>query len=110
VRDYIHVLDLAQAHLLAVRHLRSGGDSRKYNLGNGQGFSVRQVMEITGKVVGKPVPVEEAPRRPGDPAVLIASSEKIRKDWGWRPQYAELETIIQHAWDWRRSHADGYQG
>jgi UDP-glucose 4-epimerase len=108
VRDYIHVLDLAQAHLLAVRHLRQGGESRKYNLGNGQGFSVRQVMELTGKVLGKPVPVEEAPRRPGDPATLIASSEKIRKDWGWAPKYTDLEEIISHAWNWHRGHPEGY--
>lgn len=108
VRDYVHVLDLAQAHLLAVRHLRGGGDSRKYNLGNGQGFSVREVMEVAGKVVGKAVPVEDAPRRPGDPAKLIASSDRIRKDWGWQPKYPQLETIIQHAWNWHSGHPDGY--
>jgi UDP-glucose 4-epimerase len=108
VRDYIHILDLAQAHLLAVRHLRSGGDSRQYNLGNGSGFSVRQVIETVERVVGSEIPKEEAPRRPGDPGTLIASSERIRRDWAWEPKYPDLQTMVQHAWDWRRAHPDGY--
>lgn len=108
VRDYIHVLDLAEAHLLAVKHLRAGGESRRYNLGNGQGFSVKQVIETVGKVTGKEVPHEEGPRRPGDPAKLIAASDAIRNDWGWNPKYPELETIVQHAWNWHQSHPNGY--
>lgn len=108
VRDYIHVLDLAEAHLAAVRHLRKGGESRQYNLGNGKGFSVRQVLDTTEKAIGKEVPREDGPRRPGDPATLIASSDKVAKDWGWKPKYPELETIIQHAWEWHRTHPEGY--
>jgi UDP-glucose 4-epimerase len=108
VRDYIHVLDLAEAHLLAVKHLRQDGDSRRYNLGNGQGFSVKQVIETVSKVVGQPVPHEEGPRRAGDPARLIASSQAIRDDWGWDPKYPDVETIVEHAWNWHRTHPEGY--
>lgn len=108
VRDYVHILDLAQAHLKAVRHLRDGGESRQYNLGNGKGFSVRQVLDTTEKVISIPVPREDGPRRPGDPATLIASSDKIAADWGWKPAYPDLETIVEHAWEWHRSHPEGY--
>lgn len=108
VRDYVHVLDLAEAHLLAIEHLRNGGESRCYNLGNGTGFSVRQVIDCVERVMERPIPREVGPRRPGDPAILVASSERIRADWGWRPRYADLETIVSHAWDWRRDHPDGY--
>jgi UDP-glucose 4-epimerase len=108
VRDYIHILDLAQAHLLAVRHLRGGGDSRQYNLGNGTGFTVKQVIDTVQKVSGKNVPYEEGPRRAGDPAKLIASSNKVREDWGWQPRFADLETIVQHAWHWHETHPNGY--
>jgi UDP-glucose 4-epimerase len=108
VRDYIHILDLAQAHLLAVNHLRSGGESRQYNLGNGQGFSVRQVIDTVEQTIGRQVPKEEADRRPGDPATLVASSEKIRRDWGWTPKYPDLGTIAQHAWQWRQANPNGY--
>jgi UDP-glucose 4-epimerase len=108
VRDYIHILDLAQAHLLAVRHLRAGGDSRRYNLGNGKGFTVKQVIETVEKVSGKKVPYDEAPRRAGDPAKLIASSDRIRQDWGWQPRYGDLETIVQHAWHWHQTNPNGY--
>jgi UDP-glucose 4-epimerase len=108
VRDYIHVLDLADAHLVAVKHLRGNGDSRWYNLGNGVGFSVRQVLETVEKVGGKPVPAEDSPRRPGDPAKLIASSAKIRADWGWTPKFTDLENIVRHAWNWHESHPLGY--
>lgn len=108
VRDYIHVHDLAQAHLLAVKHLRSGGDSRRYNLGNGQGFSIRQVLDVVSEVVGNPVPFEMADRRPGDPGTLIGSSHRVREDWGWQPRYPDLKTIVEHAWNWHRTHPNGY--
>lgn len=108
VRDYIHILDLAQAHLLAVNHLRAGGDSRRYNLGNGQGFSVKEIIDTTSKVIGLPVPHDVGPRRPGDPAKLIAGSEKIREDWSWQPKHPNVEEIIQHAWNWHRTHPEGY--
>jgi UDP-glucose 4-epimerase len=97
VRDYIHVLDLAEAHLLALEALQQH-DKLIYNLGNGKGFSVREVIQSAVRVTGKRIPVLEAPRRGGDPAVLIASSEKIQQELHWKPQYAELEGIIESAW------------
>ncbi len=108
VRDYIHICDLADAHVLAVKHLRSGGDSRRYNLGNGEGYSVRQVIETVSDVIGQPVPYELADRRPGDPAVLVGSSQKIREDWGWTPKRPALRTIVEDAWRWHSSHPEGY--
>jgi len=108
VRDYVHVVDLAQAHLLAVKHLRTGGDSRKYNLGNGEGFSVKQVLETTEQVLGKTIPKEYGARRPGDSPKLVANSERIQKDWGWQPHYKDLSEIIEHAWKWRLGHPDGF--
>ena len=108
VRDYIHVADLAQAHILALEYLENGGETDVFNLGNGCGFSVLQVIETAEKVTGKRIPRRKAPRRPGDPAVLIASSEKIRRKLGWRPALPELETIIETAWKWRQSHPGGY--
>jgi UDP-glucose 4-epimerase len=108
VRDYIHVLDLCQAHMLAVKHLRSGGDTRKYNLGNGQGYSVKEVVDVVSEVVGTPVPYDVADRRPGDPARLVGNSSRIRNDWGWNPEYPELRTIVEHAWGWHRTHPNGY--
>jgi UDP-glucose 4-epimerase len=106
VRDYIHVTDLAQAHILALRTLNGG--SRTYNLGNGQGFSVREVIETCREVTGHPIPAEIGRRRPGDPATLIAGSERIRRELGWEPQYPDLRTIVEHAWKWHRTHPDGY--
>ena len=106
VRDYIHVTDLAQAHILALRALGQG--SRTYNLGNGQGFTVKEVIETCRQVTGHPIPAEIGPRRPGDPATLIAGSEKIRRELGWQPRYPDLRMIIEHAWAWHRSHPDGY--
>lgn len=108
VRDYIHVLDLADAHMLAINHLRAGKASDQFNLGNGQGFSVKEVIETVEKVSGKEVPREEAPRRPGDPARLIASSDKIKNNLGWKPMFPALEDIIETAWNWHRQHPDGY--
>ncbi len=109
VRDYIHVMDLASAHLLAVDRLRKGGESRIYNLGNGKGFSVREVIEVARKVTGKEIKAEVAPRRAGDPAVLIASSAKAMEELGWKPEFNSLETIIETAWNWHVNHPSGYE-
>jgi UDP-glucose 4-epimerase len=104
IRDYIHVKDLADAHLLALAALgtqdRLGG--LIYNIGNGQGFTVREVIDSVRRVTGRPIPVEECPRREGDPAVLVASSEKIKRELGWKPQYADLDAIIASAWEWHQ--------
>jgi UDP-glucose 4-epimerase len=107
VRDYIHVVDLAQAHILALEALDEG--SRTYNLGNGRGFTVREVIDTCRKVTRHPIPAEAGERRPGDPPVLIASSERIRRELGWEPQYLDLEIIVGHAWAWHRSHPQGYE-
>ncbi len=107
IRDYIHVLDLASAHVLALDALATS-DQLIYNLGNGRGFSVRQVVEAARKVTGHAIPAQDAPRRPGDPAVLVASSEKIRRELGWQPRYPELEQIVASAWEWQRKHPKGY--
>ena len=107
VRDYIHIIDLAQAHILALRALDKG--SRTYNLGNGQGFSIKEVIETTREVTGQPIPAEVGPRRPGDPATLIAGSEKIRRELGWQPQYPNLRDIIESAWKWHQAHPNGYE-
>lgn len=107
IRDYVHIVDLAQAHILAMEALDSLG-SRKYNLGNGNGFSVLEVLETARRVTGHPIPHVIGPRRPGDPAILIASSETIRNELGWKPRYSDLESIVQSAWDWHRLHPGGY--
>ncbi|MCL5256563.1 MAG: UDP-glucose 4-epimerase GalE [Chloroflexi bacterium] len=107
VRDYIHVQDLAAAHILALEALGQG--SRIYNLGNGQGFTVRQVLDVVGEVAGRPVPAVEGPRRPGDPPALVASSDKIRSELGWKPAYPSLGSIVRSAWDWHRAHPEGYE-
>lgn len=107
VRDYIHVTDLAQAHILALKALDRG--SRTYNLGNGQGFTVKEVIETAREVTGHPIPAVAGPRRRGDPAVLIASSEKIKRELGWQPQFPELRTIIETAWKWHSTHPNGYK-
>ena len=108
IRDYIHVTDLAQAHILAVKYLRNGGNSDIFNLGNGIGFSVKEVIETARKVTGHPIPALISPRRAGDPAKLIASSEKARKILGWKPEHTELEEIIATAWNWHKKHPNGY--
>jgi UDP-glucose 4-epimerase len=108
VRDYIHVMDLANAHWLALEKLRKDNESAVYNLGNGRGFSVKEVINVARKVTGESIPEEVAERRAGDPAVLIASSEKIQKELGWRPKYADLETIIKTAWKWHEKNPTGY--
>jgi UDP-glucose 4-epimerase len=107
IRDYIHILDLASAHLLALDAL-AGHTRLIYNLGNGQGFSIRQVIEVARKVTGHAIPVVEGERRPGDPAILIASSEKIQRELGWKPKFGSLEDIIGTAWRWHCAHPDGY--
>ena len=107
VRDYIQVGDLASAHLLVLDALKQK-DKLIYNLGNGKGFSVREVIETARRVTGHPIPVREVERRPGDPAILVASSEKIKRELHWQPQYATLEDIVRSAWDWSRSHPQGY--
>lgn len=111
VRDYIHVSDLASAHLLALDALTSkkeNGGRLIYNLGSGEGFSVRQVVEVAREVTGHAIPVIESPRREGDPAVLIASSEKISRELRWKRKYPDLKTIVESAWQWHRAHPNGY--
>ena len=108
IRDYIHVTDLAQAHILAVEYLLNGGESNIFNLGNGVGFSVREVIETAKKVTGKEIKVIEEERRAGDPAILIASSDKAKNILGWKPEYDDLSTIIETAWKWHSTHLNGY--
>ncbi|WDM20927.1 UDP-glucose 4-epimerase GalE [Paenibacillus polymyxa] len=108
VRDYIHVSDLADAHVRAVNYLREGNDSNVFNLGNGQGFSVKEVIETARKVTGLEIPVVTEPRRAGDPAILVASSDKARSVLGWSPARTQLEDIISGAWGWHQSHPHGY--
>lgn len=108
VRDYIHVDDLIDAHVLALDYLRAGNPSTAFNLGNGQGFSNREIVEAARRVTGHPIPVTEEDRRPGDPAVLIASSQKAVEVLGWQPKYTDVEDIIATAWRWHSSHPDGY--
>lgn len=108
IRDYIHINDLAQAHLLALEHLLNQGNSAVYNLGNGEGYSVKEVIDMARKVSGRDIQSEIKPRRAGDPAALIGSAEKAVKELGWKPQFPDLESIMQTAWDWHREHPDGY--
>ena len=108
VRDYIHLADLVSAHLLALEALNPG-EQRIYNLGNGAGYSVRDVIEVARNVTGHSIPARETERRPGDPARLVASSDKIRKDLGWSPQHTDLEDIISSAWEWHSSNPHGYR-
>lgn len=108
IRDYIHVTDLAQAHILAVQYLNNGGKSDIFNLGNGVGYSVREVIETARKVTGHPIPATETSRRAGDPARLVASSEKAKSVLGWKPVHDSLEEIIASAWNWHKNHPNGY--
>ncbi len=108
IRDYIHVCDLAQAHILALDYLINGGENNVFNLGNGVGFSVKEVIEEARAVTSHPIPAVVQPRRAGDPAQLIASSEKAKKVLGWKPEYNDLHTIIETAWSWHRSHPNGF--
>ena len=106
VRDYIHVTDLAQAHILALKALDEG--SRTYNLGNGNGYSIMEVIRTAEEVTGKQIAYEFGPRRPGDPAVLVAGSEKIKRELGWKPRFGALRDIVSTAWEWHRAHPNGY--
>ncbi len=108
VRDYIHVRDLAEAHLLALAALSEARSRLIYNIGNGQGFTVLEVIDSVRRVTGRPIAIEEHNRRPGDPAVLVASSEKIKSELGWKPQFEELDQIIASAWEWhQKRYTDG---
>ncbi|MBU0676803.1 MAG: UDP-glucose 4-epimerase GalE [Verrucomicrobia bacterium] len=104
IRDYIHIVDLAQAHILAL----TGDHTGAFNLGNGDGYSVKEVIDVAREITGHEIPSEVAPRRPGDPPRLIAAADKARKVLGWKPQFADLKTIIQYAWDWHQAHPNGY--
>ena len=110
VRDYIHISDLSAAHLLALDHLRAGKDSQFINLGNGNGYSVKQIIDTAKKVTGRNIPVEDAPRRAGDPPQLVGDSRKAREVLGWKPQFPELDKIIESAWNRHQTHPDGYSG
>ena len=102
IRDYIHVADLAQAHRLGLDHLLAGGSSNTFNLGNGNGFSVKQVIETAQRVTGKPIAINTSPRRVGDPPILVGSSDKARRLLGWQPQHSTLEAMLSHAWKWHQ--------
>lgn len=108
VRDYIHVSDLISAHILALKKLRAGGESNIYNLGNGEGFSVKEIIDAAREVTGHSIPAQIDDRRPGDPAKLIASSQKARNDIGWEPKYTNIKDIISSAWNWHQKHPEGY--
>lgn len=110
IRDYIHVTDLAQAHILAVDYLMKGNESNIFNLGNGVGFTVKEVIDTARKVTGHEIPARIAERRAGDPARLIASSDKARQVLLWKPEHADLEEIISTAWNWHKNHPNGYKG
>jgi UDP-glucose 4-epimerase len=110
LRDYVHVSDLASAHMLAIDSLRKGAPSNAYNLGNGRPTSVREVMSSVERVTGKRVPYDLGPRREGDPAILFASSERAKQDLGWKPRFEEIDVIVETAWRWRVAHPDGYRG
>jgi len=108
VRDYVHVIDLADAHLLALRRLESGGASAAFNLGTGTGISVRQIIDTVGRVTGKPVPHQVGARRPGDPERLVASNARARQDLGWAPKLSDVDAIVETAWRWHNRHPRGY--
>lgn len=108
IRDYIHVTDLAQVHILAMDYLMDGGESNIFNLGNGVGFTVKEVIDTAREVTGHPIPAKVTPRRAGDPAQLIASSDKARAVLGWNPQHADLKEIIGSAWNWHKTHPHGF--
>ena len=108
IRDYIHVVDLAQAHYLALQHLLAGGESKKYNLGNGSGYSLLDVIKAATQITGEEIGYSVAERRTGDPAKLVGSAEKVIRELGWEPRYAKLDSILQTAWNWHRNNPDGF--
>ena len=110
IRDYIHITDLVNAHILALRYLMAGGESNIFNLGSNTGYSVLEMIEAARAVTGHPIPMEIGERRAGDPALLIASSEKAKKVLGWEPQYTDIKYIIASAWKWHQGHPNGYKG
>lgn len=110
LRDYVHVTDLASAHVLALDALRAGAPSARYNLGNGRPTSVKDILQSVERVLGKPVPFTVGPRRPGDPGILYASSDRIKRELGWSPAFEDIETIVGTAWRWREAHPGGYAG
>jgi UDP-glucose-4-epimerase GalE len=110
LRDYVHVTDLADAHVKALESIAGGGASNAYNLGTGRPHSVRDVIDTVARVTGRQVPWTLAPRRAGDPAVLYAAADRARAELGWQPQLGDLETIVRTAWDWHRAHPRGYDG
>ena len=107
IRDYIHVIDLAEAHILALEAL-ADGKSRKYNLGNGKGYSIMEVLNTAREITGQEIPAVKSARRAGDPATLIADSTRIKEELGWQPEFGDLRQIIQTAWNWHQSHPQGY--
>lgn len=109
IRDYIHVTDLADAHILAVERLRNGSESTVYNLGNGNGFTVKEIIEAARRVTGHPIPAVVAERRAGDPAKLVASSEKAKRELGWKPRFSNVEDIIASAWKWHNNNPNGFE-
>lgn len=109
VRDYIHVTDLAQAHILALEYLSNGNESNVFNLGNGVGFTVNEIIETARNVTGHSIPAKMESRRAGDPSQLIASSEKAKTVLGWKPEFTDINSIIETAWNWHRNHPDGYK-
>lgn len=108
IRDYIHVHDLAQAHYLCLQHLLAGGESKKYNLGNGSGYSILEVIQTAAAVTGKKIPYSYANRRPGDPATLVGSAELISEELGWQPEFGSLEKILSTAWNWHHNNPQGF--
>ncbi len=109
VRDYIHIMDLAQAHLLALEKLMNGSPGEKYNLGNGNGISVKEVIDTAREITGEKIPVRMAERRPGDPAVLVGSADKAITELGWKPQFADLKSILESAWRWHKNNPEGFR-
>lgn len=108
IRDYVHVMDIAESHVLALEGI-SDVSGRVFNIGNSRGFSVREVIRAVERITGRRIPVREAPRRPGDPAELVASSNRIRRELGWSPRHSDLDSIIESAWSWKQGHPRGYQ-
>lgn len=108
VRDYIHIMDLADAHIRALEYLQNGGESTRFNLGNERGYSIREVIDTIAEVSGKPVPAEDAPRRPGDPPSLVAASARAREVLGWKPRFGDLRSIVETAWKWHDKNPKGY--